>query len=609
MPPRWWAKQHPEECVRFENSETPEGLTSPASLLWRQEAGKLLTALIRHCETGPFASRIIGYRIQAHCSGGEFQYLGTWQRKYADYCPSMRKYFRTFLKKRYGTDDQLREAWHNPDVTLATAEIPTGAKRAANEIGIFRDLDRVRDVSDFQECLSDAMVTFAADFLQIIRREAPGKLTGIYGGYVFYYGGFQLLNSGHMNFRDLYRTRLLDFICSPNDYLQRNIGDAASHHGPSTGTALYHISYLDENDTRTHLCPPRPDRKVSNLKETQGILNRDFALQLTKGLGNCNYDLGGGWLADAEIQKTLQQQNKIAAFAANEPGFRHARAVLLYSAESITRLAEKNNHVTDPVRRTLRRNLGASGVPVDLCLLEDILEDNFPAYDCYILPNAFAPSDAVRQAVEKKLKKAGKTLVFGYAPGAFRGKAGPISPQAMKEFTGMDIAWSVEPEMRSVQLSSGEKAGDGKKIAPSFRITDPQAKIRGKYSCSGAVSYAVKKQPGAWTSIVTIFPELTPAEWQKIFHEAGIEPMTKSGDPVYYDGRFLGIHAVSSGSKTIRLPRRTHVYDLLHERCAARDTDQISLALTRGETALFLLGNDEDFQRFLNTKPKKKSNK
>ncbi len=595
--PSWWMKQHPEECVWYENGTVHAGLSSPASRKWRDESKAAFIEFLKYCESSPYASRIIGYRITAHCDGGEFQYLGGWQRQFADYSPAMQKYFREYLTKKYGSDAALQKAWNRKNVTLDTAQIPSGKEKKAREFFMFRDMSKAQNVADYIDCHSFAMVDAAMEFLKLIREYAPNKLAGLYGGYLYYYGSFQLLYNGHSQFFKLYQSRLADFICTPNDYVQRKVGWPAGHHTPFSGTTLYNLANLDENDTRTIMCTPGGHRHVNNLHETIGVFKRDRILQLTKGLGNVNYDLGGGWLSHPGIINVLRTMTNISKFADNLPGFTRSKVAVLYSAGSINRLVMDNNAVSVPVREGMRRELGISGISADQYLLEDILQDNFPEYDCYILPNVYAPSDELRDAIEKKLKKPGKLLVFGFAPGAFKDGKAEISPAAMKELTGMDIAFEMRKEKRSVKWDKGVY-GSGAMVGPAFAVTDPEAEVWGKYTASGNTALAYKENPGSWNSLVTLAPEMPAELWRRVFKRNGIHLFTTGNDPIYYDGRFVAIHAASSGRKKLSLPEKHNWYDLCRNKKTASDTDSIELDMKRGATEIFFIGSEAEFKRF-----------
>lgn len=605
--PKWWLEKNPGECVRLAEAAAAAKISSPASLRWREESGRAFRAFLRHFESSRFAASIVGYRICMHCDGGEFQYFGGWERKHADYSPAMTVYFRNYLRSKYGNVENLRKAWNRPGLNFENAPLPTSAERSSSEFMIFRDLDRYRNVADYVECHSDAMASAAIHFLKIVRQEAPHKLSGLYGGYVFYYSGMPLLNNGHLAFGKIYRSGLADFITSPHDYIQRKVGYPGGNHGPASGTALHRILYIDENDTRTFLCAPGSHRHVNNLHETLGVLKRDYIAQITRGLGFYYYGLTEGWLSHPEIGKTMRTLNKIGQFSINTPGFQRGRVAYLYSTESVSRLAEKNEAVTRAVSGALRTAIGQAGIPADQYLLEDILEDNFPEYDCYILPNVFAPSDRVRKAIDAKLKKKGKTLIFGYAPGAFSEKSGKINRQAMKELTGLDISFEMRSEPMAAVTVAGHCFGSNVPLGPFFSIDDPQAEVLARYQASGKTALAIKKQPDGWTSIVSLIPDLDYKTLGNLYERAGLLRLCDSGDPVYFDHRFFAIHASTAGQKKITFPAAVNVYDMFRKKCIGRMLKDLTLTMPRGQTRIFFLGAEAEWQRFLQFEKASKS--
>ncbi len=54
---------------------------------------------------------------------------GANENEWVDYSAANVRKFREWLGERYRTDAALRSAWSEPNVSLATAEIPTRAAR------------------------------------------------------------------------------------------------------------------------------------------------------------------------------------------------------------------------------------------------------------------------------------------------------------------------------------------------------------------------------------------------------------------------------------------------------------------------------------------------
>jgi len=68
---------------------------------------------------------------------------------------------------------------------------------------------------------------------------------------------------------------------------------------------------------------------------------------------------------------------------------------------------------------------------------------------------------------------------------------------------------------------------------------------------------------------------------------------------VAFNGRFLSIHAATSGTKSLKLPVKSNVYDIFRNRCIAENTAEFTMDMLRGETNICFIGSEEEYQRFL----------
>jgi hypothetical protein len=73
----------------------------------------------------------------------------------------------------------------------------------------------------------------------------------------------------------------------------------------------------------------------------------------------------------------------------------------------------------------------------------------------------------------------------------------------------------------------------------------------------------------------------------------------ESGDPVYFDGRFVAIHANSDGVKTLHLPEAAEWYDLFRYKKVSGKAKKFSLEMVRGQTEIFFIGAEKDFRRYV----------
>jgi len=98
--------------------------------------------------------------------------------------------FRRWLKQRYPTDEALRAAWRDPNVSLETAALPTAQERRSTTHGLFRDPTSERKVLDFYQYKQLAMEEPLELMARIIKEETGGKkLVTFFYGYFFDMGG------------------------------------------------------------------------------------------------------------------------------------------------------------------------------------------------------------------------------------------------------------------------------------------------------------------------------------------------------------------------------------------------------------------------------------
>ena len=98
-----------------------------------------------------------------------------------------------------------------------------------------------------------------------------------------------------------------------------------------------------------------------------------------------------------------------------------------------------------------------------------------------------------------------------------------------------------------------------------------------------------------WTSVYSYDYKLfNPWELTQIASRAGVHFYVKASKwsdeymPVFANERFLAVHSVKGGEKTIRLPRKVScVTDLLTGEVVARDTDSFTTSLATPDTRLF----------------------
>jgi len=591
--PLWWQQAHPEEMSL--NEDGTRNPTSFASELWKRDMGEDLRKLLAHLSQSPYADRIIGYILFSGATC-EWQMWGTWKPSRDDYSAPALRAFRTFLAKRYGSDARLRAAWADGAVTLASAEMPRGAERHPPGPQVFRDPATECQAMDFYEFISGMTADALLHFARIAREATAGQsLVGTYYAYLTAHGVNQQ-DSGHLAAQRVFDSPDIDFLMSPPNYAFRGPGEASLFMSATDSFRMRGKLWLDESDHRTFLSEPNSGYgRASTLEETLGVFRREFAEVLTKRAAVSWLDLGGDWFAHPAILAEMGRQAAVmrASLPHRKP-FAPEVGVFV-DPGSFYRMRSTEANAALVVRQAV--TLPQAGVPWDFCLLSDLADVRMPDYKLYLFLNAFQVDDARREAIRRKLKRNNATALFVYAPGYFG--SGGTSLENMRALTGIRIAKDeaegrpqllLDPKAPLAQgLSSGEPVGARElTVAPMFYADDPSARVVGRLVGSQRAGLAVKRMDG-WTSIYSAAMTLPPSLVRNIARQAGVHIWLETGDALYTDGRSLGVHASSGGTKRVCLPFACGVADAMSGKPLPVQGRTVSLEMKKSETVLLRL--------------------
>ena len=92
------------------------------------------------------------------------------------------------------------------------------------------------------------------------------------------------------------------------------------------------------------------------------------------------------------------------------------------------------------------------------------------------------------------------------------------------------------------------------------------------------------------TVVYSAAPNLPAAVLRAFARKAGVHIYLDTDEPVYGNRSYLGFTVYQAGKRTLRLPRRTPVYDLYEQRFLSEDAEEIVLELPAKTTRLLLLG-------------------
>lgn len=329
--PQWWMKEHPDELVQYglpvdknfyqmEELRIDSGLSwndildayhaSLASELWKRDIPNVLRSFLRHIESSPLKSRMIGY----HLSGAmtpEWHYVGS--RYLPDYSQPM---------------ERLAGPVPSPEARLRTTN------------GLLRDPVKEREVIEFYRKFHDNTADLVAHFAGIVKEETNRRIIcGTFFCYVM--ENVCIQEAGYLVPDKVLNSDDIDYIASPYTYQRSNvpgnpqwesdvIDDAGNYLGRARrvgGDGGFRVllesmrrhkkRFISEIDPTTYLEPVKTTEGGSGFDTVDGtlkILRRDFAQVFASGCGGWLLEFGHipsfkasrGWYDDAPMIKEIR---------------------------------------------------------------------------------------------------------------------------------------------------------------------------------------------------------------------------------------------------------------------------------------------------------------
>jgi len=601
--PDWWDKLHPDQLVLFDEGKGPElyhetenkPCPSWASEIWRKDTAYALTRYIEHIRSAPYADRVIGYHV-ASGTTEEWMYWGANDGKYCDYSPPTLAAFRDWLRRKYETDDRLRQAWGSPNVTLGTAAIPPFQKRKASEHLQLRDPVAARDVIDFDLFLSDLTAETICYFARAVKRATGGQsLFGTFYGYVLQLFEQRQQNAGHLAPQTVWQCPDVDFCTSPTSYAFRNLGGGYSHFMSLTDSVKLHGKmWFDENDIRTWLTGGAPGEwgMQETYEGTRSMQEREFANVICSACGKWWFDMGGGWYDDPRILADIGRMKAIADRTVDWDRSPVSEIAFVVDPQSLAYLKTDNSVSTWFMLQQLPE-LGRLGAPFGYYCIEDL--PKLPPQKLYIFANCWAPTDRQRGIIEQRVKRDGAWALWLYAPGLLRENG--LDEKGMQDLTGLRLRYAEEAAPLKVALSAGGNPllrgldaaltyGPDQPLGPVIYADDPSATVLGKLVGSDRAGLVVRRFP-TWASVYSAAPVLPARLLRNLAAAAGAHIYVDSDDVVYANRSLLSLTVNAPGPRTVRLPRPATVEDLFTGETVGEKLSEFAIKMPGQSTRLW----------------------
>lgn len=558
-PPQWWVDKHPEEIMLYDDGK--RRTASVHSRIWRDEAAENVRALVRHLEE-KYGDHMLGYHPTGQHTG-EWFYDRVWEGRLGGFEKPARDEFRTYLKGKYGSDVALRRAWHDPDITIDTVEVPTMRERTRCTESSFRDPLTEQKTIDFFEFQNLDMATTVEDMCKAVKAAAPDKLTVMFYGYPFELAAlpFGPQTGGHLATAYLMKSPHLDVMCSPVSYQNRGAGGGGFFMAPVDSVQAHTKLWLVEDDTRTHFAEPDAGYgRCADFRETKGVLARNYAHYLTRGAAAWWMDLmGTGWYQGDELWSYLSglQTNYQNTLPQIKP----------YRPEIAAIVDERSCLYLRPNRDLSALSLGVFrehwyriGAPVGIYLMDDLVSGKVPPAKMYIMLNVYSLDADQIAGLRKHACRKGNTVVWMYAPGIVRD--GKLESSFVQDAAGI-LLTSIQATGEVLLETTGDKfsAGHGK-LTPMFAVSDKDAHAIARYAEVGEVAVAAKDM-GGWTSVYSGLLQLPPSVLRDLARKAGVHIYSDQNDVIAAGNGFVSIHASSAGPKTIHLPQECEAVDAI----------------------------------------------
>lgn len=607
-PPGWWCDRNPDEistyCRGGEYISTKINY-SLASKKWEALYERMLRDFIRHVENSNYAGHIIGYHPGGG-KGGEWNWYGA-DNGLIDYSKAAETHFKEWVKVKYnGNITGLREAWADDQIMFEKIKVPSPRTRMNSGDGIFDDPVKKRHVIDYIRFLNDCVAENIIKSARICKEETGGKkITCAFYGYSMRNEGSDAVkNGGSQGLKKVLESPYIDFLSCPSDYDERKGGASGTFMSAYNGSyRLHNKLYWDEADIRTHLYKRAEFGRTEDLAETISVLQRSFGYSMTKGTALWWFLLtGNATFHQEEIMTSVSEMVKIGTENLNIDKTPAAQTALIVDEESMYFTAPGKGGFVKKLVWDIYSDSLSSGAPCDVYLLSDLADKSLPDYKLYIFMNSFYVPVELKEKIKEKIRKNGAVSVWCYAPGYINDK-GFDDGSGMSDLTGINI--KVESGKKKLTLDLGKKGNPivkeyaeniqtaklpSMEIEPVFYAEDSESEVLA--TSNGKPSLVVKKFKD-WQSVYSLMP-LNKELLLGLYDYAGVHVYSRSFDVLSANKSFIMFHNSTNGKKTISLPGKYNVTELLSGREIGENISEFSEEFPEQTTRIYKLSKSED---------------
>lgn len=573
--PYWWNELHRDECTEYADGPVDQQTYGPprnledgdpdrplraslASLRWRQEAGEKVREFCQRMAATPEGQRMAGIHVAGGVYG-EWHYWGFIEHD-PDTGPAMTRYFREWLRKKYGSDAALQHAWQTTQFTLGNATVPDTAERTRCLDGIFRDPAKERRVIDYFTAQQEVVAEDIEHFCRIVKQAWPRPLVvGVFYGY-FHMTFCRQAAGGHIFIERILNCPDVDYLSGPQTYweITRKAGGSGNSRGIVESALLHGKLWLDEIDNGYLQTWRDMDFVHSRLFSDSvyaSVLSRSVALPLMRGAGFWYYDFGrhlnSGWWDSPLYLDRIRELKTFFDKQLHQPHRPAADVLYVYDQENFYYLKNQRQPLCEDVPDQMVEEALRSGTAGDHVYLFDLQKVDLKRYKAVVFVNAYKMSAADRQFIREKVAQNGRTLIWNYLPGYTDGRENNFG--FVSELTGMQLRAIESPDKPKVHFSKPDISWTFESaVQPLVAIAEPGVEILGRLDSLGHSVIARKRFP-TYTSVLAALPIHGSETWREVLRAAGCHVYNEQNDFTFANGNLVLLHTASGGARSLRL--------------------------------------------------------
>jgi hypothetical protein len=618
-----WQQEFPEAVVRYADG-TVGGPSVCADRWWELVSAQLaeLVSLVEQEEEG---DATIGY----HLDWGEW-FLA--ESGGYDTSEAALQAFRDWLRRHFRNDTvSLRASWFNGEVSFSTASIPPFIPNAPLTKRQFYDPRREGRWIDYHQFIADATARRILSLARVVKTACQRRcLVGASYGYVL---EWRHPYSGHLALGMLLQSEDIDFLSAPITYADRLPGGTGALPVPLEAVHLHHKLFLAEEDYRTpfgkvaRLDQPATEHSLTptaggeedynpllrSAEAVEQVQTRSLMQAVVHGFGQAWMDLWGeGWLLHPPLWERIAPMQPLWNLR-EQVGQTEPDLAVVIDPMSLSYVRVGSPLIQQVVVQA-REAVIRSGIAYGFYLLEDVLRRDFPRSRIVLFLNAWNLKPSVREAIQRRLQRDGRVLVWLYAASLFDNHSTTL--QMAREVTGIALAlqpWAstqgsqiVDPLHPIARGLKDGKLGIVQRWEPSFyalheaRSDDSTPyRVVAEYIETGLPSLVVAEH-GSWRAVFIGERRLTPELLRGIAAWAGVPVWCTTNDVVQVRLPFIHLHASRGGEKSLHLPRPLTLYDLIENNWVAEEVQEYRFGMNEGESRLFLVGPRTAIEAALN---------